>query len=102
MLEPQVEDEITLKLEKEKLKRATVEVGGEVRGVETLGAWAGGSLVASLKVKGVVEIERDTFLANGLAGAKRESDMVAATQRMSLGARTALGEKNAWTLGNWA
>lgn len=102
MLEPQVEDEITLKLEKEKLKRATVEVGGEVRGVETLGAWAGGSLVASLKVKGVVEIERDTFLANGLVGAKRESDMVAATQRMSLGARTALGEKNAWTLGNWA
>lgn len=102
MLEPQVEDEITQKLEKEKSKRATVEVGGEVRGVETLGAWAGGSLVASLKIKGVVEIERDTFLANGLAGAKRESDMVAATQRMSMGARTALGEKNAWTLGNWA
>lgn len=95
MLEPQVEDEITEKLEKEKSKRSPAEVLGEVRGVETLGAWAGGSLVASLKVKGVVEIERDVFLANGLAGARRESEMVAATQRMGL------GEKNGWTLGNW-
>lgn len=102
MLDPQVKDEITEKLEKDRLKRSTAEVAGEVRGVETLGAWAGGSLVASLKVKGVVEIERDTFLTNGLAGAKRESEMVAATQRMSLGARTGLGEKNGWTLGNWA
>ncbi|KAL8893260.1 MAG: hypothetical protein Q9192_005445 [Flavoplaca navasiana] len=101
MLEPQVEDEITEKLEKEKAKRCPAETVGEVRGVETLGAWAGGSLVASLKVKGVVEIERDVFLANGIAGARRESEMVAATQRMSLGARTGLGEKNGWTLGNW-
>ena len=101
MLEPQVEDEITEKLEKEKMKRCPAEMVGEVRGVETLGAWAGGSLVASLKVKGVVEIERDVFLANGLAGARRESEMVGATQRMSLGARTGLGEKNGWTLGNW-
>ncbi|KAL8847595.1 MAG: hypothetical protein Q9221_007372 [Calogaya cf. arnoldii] len=102
MLEPQVKDEITEKLEKNKMKGLTAEMVGEVRSVETLGAWAGGSLAASLKVKGVVEIERDTFLANGLAGAKRESEMVAATQRTSLGARTALWEKNGWTLGNWA
>ncbi|KAL8724584.1 MAG: hypothetical protein Q9166_007860 [cf. Caloplaca sp. 2 TL-2023] len=102
MLEPQVSDEITEKLEKEKAKRMKAEVGGEVRGVETLGAWAGGSLVASLKVKGVVEIDRDSFLTNGLAGAKRESEVVAATQRMSLGPRTGLGEKSGWTLGPWA
>ncbi|KAL8768257.1 MAG: hypothetical protein Q9209_005488 [Squamulea sp. 1 TL-2023] len=102
MMAPQVEDEITEKLEKDKAKRSTAEVGGEIRGVNTLGAWAGGSLVASLKVKGVVEIERDTFLAHGLAGAKRESELAAATQRMSLGAKTALGEKNGWTLGPWA
>ncbi|KAL8996304.1 MAG: hypothetical protein Q9169_004143 [Polycauliona sp. 2 TL-2023] len=101
MLEPQVIDEFTEKLEKEKMKRDTTGVVGEIRGVETLGAWAGGSLAASLKVKGVVEIERDTFLANGLGGAKREAEMVGATQRMSLGARTGLGEKNGWTLGNW-
>ncbi len=102
MLEFQVGDEITEKLEKEKAKRLQADVAGEIRGVETLGAWAGGSLVASLKVKGLVEIERDSFLATGLAGAKRESEVVAATQRMSLGARTGLGEKSGWTLGPWA
>ncbi|KAL8920793.1 MAG: hypothetical protein Q9172_004333 [Xanthocarpia lactea] len=102
MLELQVEDEITEKLEKEKAKRLQADVAGEIRGVETLGAWAGGSLVASLKVKGLVEIERDSFLSTGLAGAMRESEVVAATQRMSLGARTGLGEKSGWTLGPWA
>lgn len=37
-----------------------------VRGVETLGAWAGASLVASLRVKGVHEVEREEFLKYGL------------------------------------
>ncbi|KAK4999170.1 hypothetical protein LTR66_001740 [Elasticomyces elasticus] len=37
-------------------------VKGVVRGVETLGAWTGASLIASLKIKGLVEIERDDFL----------------------------------------
>lgn len=37
-----------------------------VRCVETLGAWAGASLVASLRVKGVQEVERDEFLRHGL------------------------------------
>ncbi|KAL8939664.1 MAG: hypothetical protein Q9216_003240 [Gyalolechia sp. 2 TL-2023] len=101
-LQPQVEDEITEKLEKEKLKSSNPTVAGEIRGVESLGAWAGGSLVAGLKVKGVVEIDRDSFLANGLAGAKKESEVVHATQRMSLGARSGIGEKSGWTLGAWA
>ena len=33
-----------------------------VRGVKSLGVWAGGSLVAGLKVKAKVEIEREKFL----------------------------------------
>ncbi|KAI4168384.1 MAG: hypothetical protein LQ343_006469 [Gyalolechia ehrenbergii] len=101
-LQPQVEDEITEKLQKEKLKSSKATAAGEIRGVETLGPWAGGSLVASLKVKGVVEIDRDSFLTNGLAGAKKESEVVHAAQRMSLGARSGLGEKTGWTLGAWA
>ncbi|KAK5276879.1 hypothetical protein LTR16_010566, partial [Cryomyces antarcticus] len=39
-----------------------------IRGVETLGAWAGASLIASLRVKGVVEIEKNEFVKNGLRG----------------------------------
>lgn len=37
-------------------------VKGVVRGVETLGPWSGASLVASLRVKGKGEIEREEFL----------------------------------------
>lgn len=37
-------------------------VKGVVRGVETLGAWSGASLVASLKVRGKGEVEREEFL----------------------------------------
>jgi actin-related protein len=37
-------------------------VKGVVRGVETLGAWSGASLVASLRIKGKGEVEREDFL----------------------------------------
>ena len=37
-------------------------VKGVVRGVETLGAWSGASLMASLRVKGKGEVEREDFL----------------------------------------
>ncbi|KAL8649076.1 MAG: hypothetical protein Q9210_004615 [Variospora velana] len=101
-LEPQVRDPFAEKLDAAKMKTTKVTAAGEIRGVETLGAWAGGSLVANLKVKGVVEVDRDSFLTNGLAGAKKESEVTHATQRMSLGARSGLGEKTGWTLGAWA
>lgn len=44
-LQPQVEDEITEKLEKEKLKTSNPMVAGKIRGVETLGAWLVGALL---------------------------------------------------------
>ncbi|KAL8685437.1 MAG: hypothetical protein Q9218_007760 [Villophora microphyllina] len=100
--EPQMTDEITEKLEQGKAKRMRTAVAGEIRGVETLGAWAGGSLAANLRVKGVVEIDRDSFISNGLGGAKRESEIASATQRMGLGARASLDAKTGWTLGPWA
>ena len=37
-------------------------VKGVVRGIETLGAWSGASLMASLRVKGKGEVEREEFL----------------------------------------
>lgn len=42
-------------------------VKGVVRGVETLGAWSGASLVTTLRVKGKAEVERDPFLSGGMA-----------------------------------
>jgi actin-related protein len=80
-------------------------ISGVVRGVETLGAWAGGSLLASLKIKSVVEIDRDTFLQHGIAGARRDGEpSVVALQRQGAGPGIARpgGDKTAWTLGTWA
>lgn len=62
---PQERDEVAEKLRREVLKRGTT-IQGEVRGVATLGAWAGASLVASLKVDAAFEVKRDDFFKNGL------------------------------------
>lgn len=61
-----IKDPITLKAEREANKGRTAPVKGIVRGVETLGAWVGASLLASLRVKGVHEIEREDFQKHGL------------------------------------
>ncbi|KAF2480138.1 fungal-specific actin related protein [Neohortaea acidophila] len=58
-------DSITLKAEREAAKGKAEVIKGTVRGVETVGAWAGASLVAASKVKGVHEVEREAFLKHG-------------------------------------
>lgn len=59
-------DEISEKLAREAAKRDRG-VRGVIRGVETMGAWAGASLLTSLKVEGTLEVKRDEFLKHGLA-----------------------------------
>ncbi|KAL9631934.1 MAG: hypothetical protein Q9164_005626 [Protoblastenia rupestris] len=102
---PQVHDQIDENLRLEREKHTAPTVSGMVRGVESLGAWVGGSLLASLRIKGIVEVEKDTFLQYGLAGAKRESEVSALPQRKSYGAdipRMGISDKTSWTLGAWA
>ncbi|ETN47035.1 uncharacterized protein HMPREF1541_01225 [Cyphellophora europaea CBS 101466] len=102
---PAGKDYVEEKLQKQKAKEAQQQdVQGHVRVIDSLGAWAGASLLASLKVKGVVEIERNKFLDHGLAGASREVDVsVVPQQRMStLGIGAAKGsDRTSWTLGSW-
>ncbi|MCJ1322035.1 hypothetical protein MMC15_007380 [Xylographa vitiligo] len=104
--EPQVPDPIEDKLRREEAKRNPATVSGIVRGVETLGAWAGASLIAGMKLRGVVEVEREVFLQHGLAGSKRDMDVsVSQSSRQSLGAgyvRPGVLDKAGWTLGAWA
>ncbi|MCJ1391284.1 hypothetical protein MMC18_004147 [Xylographa bjoerkii] len=104
--EPQVPDPIEDKLRREQAIGNPATISGVVRGVETLGAWAGASLVAGMKIKGIVEVEREVFLQHGLAGAKREVDVsVSQSSRQSLGAgylRAGGLDKAGWTLGRWA
>ncbi|KAF2020147.1 actin-like ATPase domain-containing protein [Aaosphaeria arxii CBS 175.79] len=83
----------------------TCYVGGEIRGVETLGPWVGASLATQLRIKGVVEIDRERFLKDGLSGATREKE-VSVTQRQSMGpgliGAKGASERASWTLGVWA
>jgi len=80
-------------------------VGGTIRGVDTLGAWAGASLAAQQRIKGIVEVERDRYLKDGLQGANREKEVSVIPQRQSMmgpGLATKGGERASWTLGIWA
>lgn len=101
---PAEKDYIEEKLQKQQAKEALPIVQGELRQIESLGAWAGASLLTSMKVKGFVEIERDKFLQQGLAGAHRNVEVSAVPQRTSYGAglSKAVGERTSWTLAGWA
>lgn len=104
-LEPQEPDPIEDKIRHEEAKGSKPTVSGVIRGVETLGAWAGGSLVAGLKIKGIVEVERESFLQYGLAGARKDVELSTVAQRQSFGpgmTKAGIGEKGGWTLGGWA
>ena len=107
---PQITDDITTALNSMRLKAAPPpEHSGTIRGLETLGAWAGASLIANLRIKGIVDIDRETFLQHGgVAGARKEEIKSKgdgkAIQRRSLqrGISVSGGEVKGWTLGAWA
>lgn len=77
--------------------------GGIVRGVETLGSWAGASLVAQQRIRGIVEIDRERYLQHGLQGASKEKEVSVVPQRQSMGPNVVRGsgERASWTLGVW-
>lgn len=100
-------DSIDIKLASTSLKNGPpleCYIGGTIRGVQTLGAWAGASLVAHQRIRGIVEIERERYLQHGLQGASREKEVSVIPQRQSMGPGVArgAGERVSWTLGVWA
>jgi hypothetical protein len=63
--------------------------------------------MAGLRVRGVVEIERERFQASGLVGGAQRKEVSVVQQRQSVGAglrQVSGSEKSAahWTLGVWA
>ena len=101
-LATQVPDPIEDKIKREQNKGTKPTLSGVIRGVETLGAWAGASLFVSLRIKGVVEVERDSFLQHGLAGARKDGEAGAAGGTQKGVSRPSLGGQTGWTLGPWA
>ena len=101
-LAPQIPDPIEEKIRREQNKGTKPTTSGVIQGVESLGAWAGASLLVSLRIKGVVQIERDAFLQHGLAGARKDAEVSAAGGTQKGVSRPSLGGQGGWTLGPWA
>jgi hypothetical protein len=100
---PAGKDYVQEKLQKQTSKNAQSKSPDGFRCIESLGAWTGASLLTSLKVKSVVEIERERFLSHGMSGASRETDISVVPQRMStvgVGA-TKSSDRSSWSLGGW-
>jgi actin-related protein len=91
----------------EQLKRGTdtrPRAEGEMRAIESLGAWSGASLVTHLKTPAIATIDREIWLQHGAAGASKASDVDPKTQRQSLGPGGLMrgaAAGSAWTLGVW-
>ncbi|KIW97733.1 uncharacterized protein Z519_01317 [Cladophialophora bantiana CBS 173.52] len=96
---PGADDFVEARLFKQKSKDAYQPVAAVLRQVESLGPWAGASLVASLKAKSFVEIERERFLSHGLAGAHRDLDPGALHQQRTTATKGS--ERTSWTLAGW-
>ncbi|KAL5340138.1 hypothetical protein BJX70DRAFT_133259 [Aspergillus crustosus] len=104
-------DPIEQKLLRTREKDAPPPVQGILREVESLGPWAGASLATSLKIRGLVEIEREKYLQHGLAGASREFDTSHRDSQYhpigsgiaNTGDRRSLrvGDRSSWTLAGW-
>ncbi|KAF9893138.1 hypothetical protein FE257_012549 [Aspergillus nanangensis] len=94
-------DPVEQKLRRSKEKEEKPHAHGVLREVESLGAWAGASLVTSLKIRSMVEIEREKYLQNGLAGASRDPESHGHVPDRRSGLRAG-GDRSSWTLAGWA
>lgn len=94
-----------IKIEEElrKKKDERSQAHGELRAIESLGAWSGASLLNLLRVPALATVERDTWREQGINGASRPSEVDhKAAQRQSMSAGGLLRNANAnWTLGVW-
>lgn len=97
-LDPQLE-----KIKARKEGKAKTRPSGVLNVIETLGPWAGGSLLASLKVKGIVDIEKDRFMQHGLEGSSRLAPSTSSSKApANPGHNQKANEKTSWNLGIWA
>ncbi|KAK3990510.1 hypothetical protein QBC44DRAFT_380632 [Cladorrhinum sp. PSN332] len=83
-------------------KRSRVQ--GQMRAIESLGAWSGASLITHLKASTVSTVDREIWLQHGAAGATKIADVDQKSARQSLGPGGLLRAANvgsSWTLGIW-
>lgn len=95
-------DPIAEQLRKRKDEKPKLQ--GQLRAIESLGAWSGASLLNLLKVPTLATVDRETWREQGVSGASRPGEVdQKVAQRQSMGAgglmRNAAGTN--WTLGVW-
>lgn len=94
---------IEQKIRRNQARNSKPFIQGQFRQVESLGAWAGASLVTSLKIRGLVDVEREKFLRDGLASASRDLDghhhQIA--DRRSGVRSSVISDRSSWTLAGW-
>ena len=97
-------DKIDKRIQDYKSRDEKTSPHGVVRAICGLGPWAGGSLMAGLRIRGVVEIDRESFLQHGLAGAGMDKQSTSGQQRQTLSRTTKpnMEDRSGWTLGPWA
>ena len=102
--EDQIHDPYEDKIRKVTAKLTKQEIRGEIRGIETMGVFAGTSITTALRIKSLVEIERELFLQHGLSGPKREQDSLTSRPKSLSGVHTKHSalDASAWTLGAFA
>lgn len=95
-------DQIEEQLRKRKDEKPRLQ--GQLRAIESLGAWTGASLLNLLKVPALATVEREAWREQGVSGASRPGEVdYKVAQRQSMGAgglmRSVAGAN--WTLGVW-
>lgn len=96
------QDQIEEQLRKKKDEKPKLQ--GQLRAIESLGAWTGASLLNLLKVPTLATVEREAWREQGVSGASRPGEVdYKVAQRQSMGAgglmRSVAGAN--WTLGVW-
>ncbi|KAH8695440.1 putative actin-related protein RO7 [Talaromyces proteolyticus] len=94
-------DFVEKKLRRKQPRDSKPFIQGQFRQVDSLGPWAGASLVTSLKIRGFVEIEREKFLQHGMAGATRDPDSHHVADRRSGIRSSMVSDRSSWTLAGW-
>lgn len=101
----QEQDPIEDQLKREASKGVPPIESGNLRAVNSLGAWSGASLLTQLKVPAISFIDRDQWLQHGAAGASKPTDIDLTNRRQSMGPGAAFksgaADKSSWTLGPW-
>lgn len=104
-IQEQESDPIEEQLKREASKGVPPVESGNLRGVNSLGAWSGASLLTQLKIPAISIIDREQWLQHGAAGATKSTEIDLTSRRQSMGPgasfKSGAGDRSSWTLGLW-